>query len=270
MTIDWAAVAMQWRENLITDLVRYVVFAIGVWFVLWVVLARALAGRKVRAERPGVRQLALEFAFSLRSIAVFSTVGLATFFLQRAGLMPGQAWAVEQGAVYFWACLAGMIIAHDTWFYWTHRLMHRPQAFRRWHRRHHRSHNPSPFTAYSFDMREAAVNALFVPLFMLVIPTPWAVTGLFMLHQIVRNTIGHCGYEIYPATAKGRPLLDWLTTVTHHDLHHAEAGWNYGLYFTFWDRVMHTEHPDYYARFAASVRKPAADAPLTTANRQVS
>jgi sterol desaturase/sphingolipid hydroxylase (fatty acid hydroxylase superfamily) len=33
---------------------------------------------------------------------------------------------------------------------------------------------------------------------------------------------------------------------------HAQGGWNYGLYFTWWDRWMGTEHPDYLARFAAA------------------
>ena len=115
--------------------------------------------------------------------------------------------------------------------------------------------NPSPFTAYSFDLGEAAINALFVPLWMIIVPTQWPVVGLFMLHQIVRNTIGHSGYELFPATRDGRPLLPWLTTVTHHDLHHAQAGWNYGLYFTHWDRWMGTENPQYMARFAQSVRR---------------
>ncbi len=49
-----------------------------------------------------------------------------------------------------------------------------------------------------------------------------------------------------------RFLNDWLTTTTHHDLHHADRRWNFGLYFTFWDRLMGTEHPDYHARFAAA------------------
>jgi sterol desaturase/sphingolipid hydroxylase (fatty acid hydroxylase superfamily) len=46
--------------------------------------------------------------------------------------------------------------------------------------------------------------------------------------------------------------------VTHHDLHHAQAGWNYGLYFTWWDRMMGAEHPQYEQRFAAAVRRPRA------------
>jgi sterol desaturase/sphingolipid hydroxylase (fatty acid hydroxylase superfamily) len=45
-------------------------------------------------------------------------------------------------------------------------------------------------------------------------------------------------------------LFGWLTTVTHHDLHHAHAGTNFGLYFTFWDRIMGTEDPNYERAFA--------------------
>ncbi|MEO8115092.1 MAG: hypothetical protein ABI655_11960, partial [Phenylobacterium sp.] len=28
--------------------------------------------------------------------------------------------------------------------------------------------------------------------------------------------------------------------------------WNFGLYFSWWDRWMGTEHPEYLARFAAA------------------
>ena len=39
---------------------------------------------------------------------------------------------------------------------------------------------------------------------------------------------------------------------THHDLHHQGPRWNFGLYFTLWDRLMGTEHPDYVIRFEAA------------------
>jgi sterol desaturase/sphingolipid hydroxylase (fatty acid hydroxylase superfamily) len=250
-------IAHQWLTGMNIDITRYVVFAVSVWLILWVVLAGVLKGRKIRPDTPQPRQLLVEFACSIRSIAVFSTIGLSTFVLSRHGLMPGPQIAKAWGAPWLWASLGLMILGHDAWFYWTHRLIHRPQLFRSFHRRHHRSNNPSPFTAYSFDLGEAAINALFVPLWMIVVPTPWPAVGFFMLHQIVRNTIGHSGYELFPATRNGKPLLPWLTTVTHHDLHHAQAGYNYGLYFTFWDRMMGTEHPKYLERFAQAVRRPA-------------
>jgi sterol desaturase/sphingolipid hydroxylase (fatty acid hydroxylase superfamily)/uncharacterized protein (DUF2147 family) len=259
--MDWLVVAGErWLHHAQVDLTRYVVFAVGVWLVLWIVLRGVMRGRKIRDASPPARQLATEFLFSLRSIALFSTVGFGLFMAEQAGFLPGPDLAASWGWPWFVISLVLMIVVHDAYFYWTHRLIHHPRVFRRMHLRHHRSNNPSPFTAYSFDLSEAVVNVTFVPLWMTLVPTDWAVTGFFMLHQIARNTLQHSGYEIMPARRDGRPMFDWFTSVTHHDLHHAEAGSNYGLWFTWWDRLMGTEHPEYHARFAAAVRKSKAAA----------
>jgi sterol desaturase/sphingolipid hydroxylase (fatty acid hydroxylase superfamily) len=81
-----------------------------------------------------------------------------------------------------------------------------------------------------------------------------------MIFQIARNTVGHCGYELLPADKNDRPLFDWMTTVTHHDLHHARAGYNFGLWFTWWDRWMGTEDPTYHVRFAEVIAQKRAHA----------
>jgi sterol desaturase/sphingolipid hydroxylase (fatty acid hydroxylase superfamily) len=248
--------ARNWMGNLVEDTQRYAIFAIGAWFVLWVLLADVLQNRKIREDRPKARQMVLEFLISIRSVAIFSTVVMVIVVLDQLGWLPGPHLARHWGPVWFWTSLMLMIIGHDAYFYWAHRAMHHRKLFRTFHRRHHRSHNPSPFTAYSFDLGEAAVMAAFVPIWMLIVPTPWAVVGLFMLHQIARNTLGHSGYELMPAWKDGRPVFDWITGTTHHDLHHAQAGYNYGLYFTWWDRLMGTEHPEYHAHFAKAVRRP--------------
>lgn len=248
-------IARHWVQFATHDLTRYAEFAIGTWLVLWIVLAGVLRGRKIREQTPPAKQLITEFFVSLRSVAIFSSFGLITYVLGQLGLFHGAEIATSWGPVWFWTSLVLMIVAHDAYFYWVHRLMHDPRLFRRFHRRHHKSMNPSPFTAYSFDVGEAAVMATFVPTWVLLVPTQWPVVGLFVLHQIFRNTLGHSGYELMPANANGKPMFDMFTTTTHHDLHHAQAGWNYGLYFTFWDRLMGTEHPEYHARFAEVVRR---------------
>ncbi|MEO8113920.1 MAG: sterol desaturase family protein [Phenylobacterium sp.] len=245
-----ADMAHHWWGNIVVDLRRYIIFAVAVWFTLWVALRQMIRGRKIREETPAPRQLGLEFLFSVRSVAIFSTVGVGITFLDRAGLYPLSAPAAAWGPVWFWTSLALMIIGQDAYIYWVHRWMHRPKVFRTFHRRHHRSHNPSPFTAYSFDLGEALLMVAFVALWPLIVPTPWEVIPLFMFHQIFRNTLLHSGYELTPARADGRPMFDWLTTTTHHDLHHGQAGWNYAPWFTWWDRWLGTEHPEYHARYA--------------------
>ena len=245
-----------WLGNVTGDLRRYVVFAVSVWFVLWVALATLLRGRRIREATPGRRQLETEFLFSARSITIFSTVGVVETLAMRAGFYPLPEIGATWGPVWFWSSLVLMIVAHDAYFYWTHRLMHDPRWFRRLHRRHHKSNNPSPFTAYSFDVGEALLMVGFMVVWPLITPTPWGVTGLFMLHQIFRNTMLHCGYELMPMRKDGRPWLDFMTTTTHHDLHHAQAGYNYAAWFTWWDRWMGTEHPQYLERYAEAAGRP--------------
>ena len=245
-----------WLTNLYFDTRRYVIFAVAVWLVLWVLLRHLLRARKIRPETPPARKLAVEFAYSIRSIAIFSSVGILIALMQRQGLYPLARYAESWGPVWFGVSLVAMIVGQDAYIYATHRWMHRPRWFRTFHRRHHLSNNPSPFTAYSFDLGEALLMVGFVLLWPLVVPTPWGVISLFMIHQIFRNTLLHSGYELTLARADGRPWFGWLTTTTHHDLHHAEAGYNFAPWFTWWDRWLGTEHPDYLARYADTARRP--------------
>lgn len=237
------------------DLLRYLIGAGGIFLVINGLLRHALAGRRIREARPGWRQVGREILASLRTVGIFSGVGLTIWLCDKAGFARFHDDPAQYGWLWFWASVIILIIAHDAWFYWTHRLIHHPRLFRRMHRLHHRSNNPTPFTAYAFDWQEAVINAVYLLLIGFIMPVSFLAAFVFTAHMMLRNALGHCGYEVFPRTREGQPLFGWLTTVTHHDIHHAEAGHNYGLYFTFWDRALGTEHPAYLARFAAAVRK---------------
>lgn len=258
-------IGREWTENFATDLGRYILAAPLAWLVICVLLAPVLKSRKIRPDTPPWRQHVIELLCSVRSVAVFSTISLLTFAMEEAGWLWGPTLRENGGLAWIVASFILTVVAHDAYFYWVHRIIHHPRLFRTFHRRHHRSHNPTPFTAYSFDLGEAALMALFTVLWVLMVPVAWPAFGLFMLHQIARNVIGHCGYELFPAAKDGKPLFDWMTTVTHHDMHHAYAGYNYGLYFTWWDRWMGTEHPQYHAHFAAVTSRGARRAAEATA-----
>ncbi len=248
-----AGLPTYWRNQMLGDTIRYIIFSIGFWLIMWLALARPLRNRQIREQRAPGSQMRREFFYSLRSIMVFSTLMLLPSTAFHFGWWNGPKMARDWSMGWYIASFVLIVVAHDAYFYWAHRASHHPRLFRWVHRQHHRSHNPSPFTAYSFDLWEAVLMGSFVPIWVLLVPTPWDVVDLFALHQIVRNTLLHCGIEVMPARRNGRPLFDWLTTTTHHDLHHARAGWNFGLYFTWWDRWMGTEHPEYHRHFAAAV-----------------
>jgi sterol desaturase/sphingolipid hydroxylase (fatty acid hydroxylase superfamily) len=254
---EWA---LRIPHGMVRDLERYAVLAIGVWFVLWVLLRAALRFRKIRSETPARSQMIMEFLHSLRSIAIFSGLTSLIWLLYRLDLAPWQEVNERlTGPYWFWGSVALMLLAHDAYFYWVHRWMHSPRRFRLYHRRHHRSNNPTPFTAYSFDLREAGMMVAFVMLWEVLVPNPHGSVSMFVIISLLKNTLAHSGYELMPSV-RGRPLLDFMTTTVHHDLHHRRAGTNFGLYFTWWDRWCGTEDPIYHEEFARVTSQRTAEA----------
>ena len=134
-----------------------------------------------------------------------------------------------------------LLLAHDTYFYWTHRLMHHPKLFRMFHSVHHVSRTPSPFASQSFNVSEALVNAVFFLAITFVIPFHPLVLLIFAFFSFAYNVMGHLGYEIFPKFLQKSPLV----TATHHALHHKKGCYNFGFYFRFWDLIMKTEDPAY-------------------------
>lgn len=237
------------------DLLRYAIGAGGVYLLVNVALSATLARQKIRTDRPGWPQMLRELKASLRTVLVFALTGTAIAAGVAAGWFRIYLEIGDNGFAWLVISTAAIIVAHDAWFYWLHRLLHHRRLWRRMHRLHHLSHNPTPFTSYAFDLGEAFGNALFLPLFLSVVPMHPLALFIFTGHMMLRNALGHCGVEVFPARWDGRPLLGWLTTVTHHDLHHAGGPYNYGFYFTWWDRWMGTEHPRYLAEFARVARR---------------
>jgi Delta7-sterol 5-desaturase len=59
------------------------------------------------------------------------------------------------------------------------------------------------------------------------------------------SVINHLNIEVYPKKFHKHILGRWLIGATHHSLHHKQFRYNYGLYFTFWDKWKRTESPLY-------------------------
>jgi uncharacterized protein (DUF2147 family) len=138
-----------------------------------------------------------------------------------------------------------MIVLHDAWFFFTHRLMHHPKLFKHVHRVHHRSVDPSPFAAFSFHPLEAIIEGAVYVVFSFLFPVHLLALLAWQFLQMILNVIGHLGYEIYPKGFNTHWLFKWKTPSTHHNMHHAKFNGNYGLYFTWWDRIFKTEFKDY-------------------------
>ncbi len=248
-------IANPWPAILLADFVRYLIAAVLVTVVVALTSSRVLKSRSVRNRAPEARQRLREFANSVVTACVFGTVGLGVYFGSRAGVFHIYASTAHFGVGYWIFSLILVVVAHDAYFYWAHRFMHRRTIFSWAHSTHHRSVAPTQWAAYSFAPGEAFVQALFLPLFLLIVPLHVGAITLWGIHQVIRNAFGHAGVELEPSSW----LKGWwgrhFTTTLHHDLHHAQGRHNFGLYFTWWDRLCNTEHPEYRERLQALIER---------------
>lgn len=246
--------------SFVSDGVWYAGAAAVIWIAFYGLFRRRLAGRKVVPRAPTRRQIGRETLHSVRSLIVFSAVTTAVVFAAIGGWTRLYNRVGEYGWAWFVGSIVVALVIHDTYFYWTHRLMHHRRLYRLFHRTHHLSTNPTPWAAYAFSVPEAVVQAGIGPLIVFAVPMHGAAFAVFMAVQIGFNVIGHGGYEIWPgwfiSTRAGR----FLNTPTHHALHHEKFRGGYGLYFNVWDRLMGTNHPDYAARFRQAA-SPTTDRP---------
>lgn len=227
------------------EFIRYFLAAGSVYLFVWILFKKSLLHRLIQKKFPPNSQLRREFVYSLSSMAIFAAVGVAMIFAVKKGYGKMYVDIEERGIPYFVGSVILAILMHDTYFYWTHRLMHHRALFRRVHLIHHLSSNPSPWAAYAFHPYEAIIQAMIGPIIIFCIPIHVGALTLFAIYQITYNVLGHSGFELLPKGFTRSKWFFWHNTSTHHNMHHRYFHSNYSIYYNWWDRWMGTLHPEY-------------------------
>lgn len=218
--------------------VRY--FAVSGFFA-WLTLRRHPGVGPDAAKRGA--QVRREVGWSLLSAAIYGVpAGIVGVLWHDHGLTAIYD-GVPRGAGWLWlpASVLVYLFAHDTYFYWSHRWMHRPAVFARVHATHHASRPPTAWAAMSFHWTEAASGAVVVPLLALVVPIHIGALLLVLAVMTFNGVTNHMGWEIYPRSWVAGWWGRTMITASHHHLHHRHYRCNYGLYFRFWDRLCGTD-----------------------------
>lgn len=233
---------------------RYFIIA-GTAFVLFYVLLRKfIEHKKIQQRYPKLKDYFREVSYSLISMSIFACVAATVLvILKPYTLLFDEVFAY--GKVYYGLSFLLMVILHDTYFYWMHRMMHHPFLYKHIHLVHHKSTNPSPWTAYAFHPLEAVLEAGIFVLIAFLIPAHISTIILFFLFQIIYNVYGHLGWELYGNKLNNHFLGKWINTSVSHNQHHQFFHGNYGLYFTFWDRMMGTLREDYEQQFNENTKR---------------
>ena len=232
--------------------IRYFIIAGLFYWALW---KRKTQHVKLATKDPSPRLVRSEIGWSLLTSIIFTIPGAYMIEAWKHGGSLIYEDPNQYGWPYMLFSLFLLLFLHDTYFYWTHRWMHRPKVFKIFHKVHHQSLNPTPWAAFSFHPTEGFVEAIIIPLLVFVFPVHIGVLLFALTAMTFFGVVNHCGFEIYPKSWMKGYFAKIMITPTHHNLHHKKFDHNFGLYFRFWDQLMGTDKWEPHPRFTSDEAK---------------
>ncbi|ESO04503.1 hypothetical protein HELRODRAFT_92484 [Helobdella robusta] len=127
------------------------------------------------------------------------------------------------------------ILFTDCLIYFIHKYLHHPLIYSTIHKPHHKWKVTTPFASHSFHPIDGFSQSLPYHIYVFLFPMhKFTYLILYILVNIWSVSIHDGDYRI--------PVLlqDVINGAAHHTDHHLFYNYNYGQYFTFWDRVCGT------------------------------
>ncbi|CAK7271150.1 c-5 sterol desaturase [Sporothrix epigloea] len=117
----------------------------------------------------------------------------------------------------------------DMFVYFIHRGLHHPRIYKHLHKPHHKWIMPTPYASYAFHPVDGWLQSLPYHIFPIFFPLQkWAYLFLFVFINFWTIMI-HDGEYV-----SNNPIINGAAC---HSIHHLAFNYNYGQYFTLWDRL---------------------------------
>jgi Delta7-sterol 5-desaturase len=225
---------------------RYFLIAGGAHLVFYAWLGKSAVMRGKPSEQRLVwRSIHRDVKLSILSAVIFALCAAFILSAYDSGLTRLYSHLQEHGLWYLGVSFVAVLILQDTYFYFTHRLFHHPAIFKRMHQGHHRSTHPTPWTSFAFDPPEALSQAFFLVVIVFIMPLHFVTLGAILTTMTLWSVLNHLGFERSSSSAIAAWLGRGFIGPKHHLIHHRQYKVHFGLYFTFWDKLLGTQDPDY-------------------------
>lgn len=236
-------------------LFRYFLVAGGTYWFFYSPYSQSFMIRNLPHQSPSWQSIQHDIQLSVLSAGVFA--------LAAAFIMSGYSWGItrlysdvtQYGLWYLGLSYGAVLVLQDAYFYFTHRLFHHSRIFPWLHQGHHRSHYPTPWTSFAFDPLEAIAQSLFLVAIIFIIPLHFITLIAILTTMTVWAVLNHLGIERLPLSFPHHWLGKWFIGPAHHAIHHLKYRVHYGLYFTFWDKLLGTDDPDYEQKLGTGNRE---------------
>ncbi len=222
---------------------RYFLIVWPIHAALWRRGADKVKAVRLSRREPTAKTIRHEIKLSVISAFIYALPAAIVIEMWKAGGTALYAGPVTGAGAWAYLLFSSLfyLAVQDTYFYWTHRIMHHRSLFSWCHAGHHKSVQPTPWASFSFDPAEAVISAWLLPALALIVPLHVGAALALLMIMTVNAVFNHAGWEVFPEKWLKGPFGGIMITATHHNQHHTKFTGNYGLYFRFWDKVMGTD-----------------------------
>ena len=232
-------------------LVRYFLVAGGTYLFFYSWENQFLIKHKPRLQLPLVSWKSIKHDLRLSVLATVVLAFCAAWVMVSYDLGVTRLYTGwnHYGLWYLGVSFVSILLLQDTCFYFIHRLFHHPLLFKHLHSGHHYSTKPTPWTSFALDPPEAMIQGLFLLVVVFIIPLHFLVLASLLLTMTLWAVLNHLGFELFDSSLASHWLGKWFIGSTYHSIHHRKYTVHYGLYFTFWDRLLNTYDSNYESSF---------------------
>ena len=181
-------------------------------------------------------QVRLEITYSSKSVPLMSLFTAIVFMFEIQGYSKLYHSLDEDSFYSSWLFIGISVVAFlmftDCFIYWIHRGLHHPLIYKYIHKGHHKWKVPTPFASHAFHPVDGFLQSLPYHIYPFLFPLHKGVyLVLFVIVNIWTVSIHDGDYKV------PKILEPFINGSAHHTDHHLLYKYNYGQFFTLWDKL---------------------------------
>ncbi|EMP29027.1 Lathosterol oxidase [Chelonia mydas] len=179
-------------------------------------------------------QVQLEIKYALQSLPWISIPTVALFFAEVRGY--SRLYDNIEDSPYGWfgviLSMLSFLFFTDMCIYWIHRFLHHKLVYKRLHKPHHRWKVATPFASHAFHPVDGFLQSIPYHIYPFLFPLHKVTyLGLYIAVNVWTISIHDGDYRVPDF------LKHIINGSAHHTDHHLYFDYNYGQYFTLWDKI---------------------------------
>ncbi|XP_005110921.1 lathosterol oxidase [Aplysia californica] len=179
-------------------------------------------------------QVRKEITVTVTSVPFMSLPTVLMFFLEVRGFskLYDNVQDTRLGYAGVFLSMFTFIAFTDMCIYWIHRFLHHKLVYKHLHKLHHKWKVPTPFASHAFHPLDGFLQSLPYHVYPFLFPLHKVTyLGLFIFVNIWTVSIHDGDYRV------PNLLKPFVNGSAHHMDHHVFYNYNYGQFFTLWDRI---------------------------------